>query len=229
MRSHRSALLLVQSVVVAGTLMTVGCGGGPTRVKGPTKLGEANAAAKIANELDAGRSLTSLPLRETTPEGLWDGIATQTFRITGGFYENESFAVTDAEAVQLGSGYGGPGIVFTLVEDLDGDGNVDLGYITGSGTGVKRYNIGVLDRPGYVPANTATKRPAVAAPLRQRGVDFEYRDPVELRVTGGRIEVRDPARQVLLGTLRLSEDSATFEPARGLPLHVRRRFLRPQL
>lgn len=229
MRSSRAVSLVTRLAAGMALLGAVGCAGPSASEQGPTRLPETIAVERVANALNANRSLTSVPLRETTPEGLWEGIATQTFRITDDFYEDESFALTNTETVQLGSGYGGPGIVFTLVEDLDGDGKVDLGYVTGSGSGVKRYNIGVLDRPGYSPANSETNQPAVTASLRQRGVDFEYRDPVELRVTGGRVEVYDPARRVLLGTLRLTDDAAVFEPARDLPLHVRRRFLRPQL
>lgn len=224
------ALRVAPAVGLLAALAVGGCATGKKQVEPPTKVAPAAAEARVADLLGADRSLVSVRLKETTPPELWRSVRVQTFEVQGDLYAGESFAVTTQDAAQLGSGYGGPGVTFTLVEDLDGDGLADLGYVTGGGTGVTRYTVGVVDRPGYTMLADGTLDPAAPrSPLRRRGVDFEYRDPVVLRLNGGRLEVRDPARQVLLGVIRLAASSATFEPNRDLPPFVRRRFVRPTL
>ncbi len=106
-----------------------------------------------------------MPLEETTPDGLFDEMGVQTFRVRDEpdeLYAFETFAVTDEEVVPVGSGAGGPGITAFTIADADGDGRADLLYVSGSGRSIKSYDAGSIDRPGF------TKYDRLNAPLRDR-------------------------------------------------------------
>ena len=191
----------------------------------PTRIDAAVASRRVeqyARQKDPSLSAyTRFPVEETTPAALWDAMYAQTFRVSDDLYQFESFAVTDRDTALLGAGSRGPGLVAGKVGDLDADGRPDYTFATGSGSGNKRYEIGVLDRTGD----------PKTGPLRQRVARFSYRDPVSFsdHHDGGGYDVRDDARGVTLGVLRGDGDALRFAPADDLPRNVRERFIEPRV
>ena len=202
------------------------------------RLAPAAAAAAIRPLADGDLAA----VRETTPPGLFERLAVQTFQVSDGPGEFETYAlapppggVGEAQVVRLGTAFGGPGITGYFPADVDRNGEPDLAYAYGSGqyASAKRYNVGLLDRPGYRPPDPAALDPTTLpapARLRSRDLDFAYRDPISLRagegVDGGRVEVWDQARGVRLGTLSAAPGGRpTFDLAPDLPPHVRKRLL----
>ena len=202
------------------------------------RLGPAAAANAIRPLADGDLNA----VRETTPPGLFERLAVQTFQVSDGPGEFETYAlapppggVGEAQAVRLGTAFGGPGVTGYFPADVDRNGEPDLAFAYGSGqyASAKRYNVGLLDRPGYRPPNPAALDPTTLpapAQVRSRDVDFAYRDPIALRGDrGGRVEVWDEARGVRLGTLRAAPGGRpAFDLAPDLPPHVRKRLLSPR-
>ena len=190
----------------------------------PTRLDAGTASRRVeqyARQKDPSLSAyTRFPVEETTPPGLWEKMYAQTFRVSDDLYEFETFAVTDRDTALLGAGYKGPGLVAGKVGDLDGDGRADYTFATGSGSGNKRFEIGVIDRTGD----------PKTGPLRQRAAPFRYRDRVSFADrAGGGYDVRDDARGVTLGVLRDENGNLSFAPADNLPRGARERFIEPHL
>ena len=232
----RLAPLLFAALLV-GCVALVGCAAGDPEPAplGPFRVDDAEAADRIGRVLAAdrlgGEQAVVPRLRETTPPGLFDAIAVQTFQVVSGPDRYETFAVTRDEIARLGTGLGGPGVMEFRPSDADADGEPDVAFLYGSGSRQKRYNLGLLDRPGYRPPDPASLDPATLpapARLRVRDVDFSYRDPVVLRDDAGRLAVVDPARGVTLGVLRSRGGDLAFETADDLPRYVRQRLLSPR-
>jgi hypothetical protein len=228
----RLAVCLLAAAVVGGCASNE-----PKPLPPPEPVSVDDARRKVAaaarQDGPAGDAFASYPIQETTPPRLFDELGVQTFRVTGGPAEYETFAVTDEQVLRLGSGFGGPGITAFSFEDADGDGAGDLLWAVGSGTGIKQYGVGLVDRPGFRPYD-ANDPPFEAdptpRPLRERKVALRYRDAVELRRNdAGQMEVWDSGRKVRLGRLRVIGDMATFEAESDLPPEVRRRFLEPRM
>lgn len=159
-------------------------------------------------------------VRETTPKGLFEALATQTFRLQSGDRANDTWAVTTTgEAASLGTGYGGPGIVAFHLGDIDANGAPDLAYASGSGSGIIRYEVGIYDRPGD---------PLRAAP-RTRRVPLSYRNPLTFRSAAGGLEVWDAHRNQKVGLITAAGEELRFTPATPLPQGVRERLLEPRL
>ena len=223
---------------VIAASVAAGCASKPKpEALGPQKLGDAEASRRIESSVRQGNPTLSpevaFPAAETTPPGLWDGMRAQTFRVSDDLYKGESFALTADDAAVLGAAYGGPGIVATHVGDLDGNGQTDLTFASGSGSPTLRFEINNLDRPYPAPPppppTVAGSKPEPVGPLRQRRAPFSYRDPVTFADAEGGLSVRDDARGVVLGTLRDVGGRLTFEPAADLPRNVRERFIEPRL
>ncbi|MEM1011024.1 MAG: hypothetical protein AAGI46_02245 [Planctomycetota bacterium] len=228
-------------VLVAGLASLVGlagCSSEPDVAPPPTPQSVEGARARLITQLEdqGGGTLFLLPLEETTPDGVFENLGLQTFRVKdepGEVFAYETFAVTSDDAIQVGSGSGGPGITSFTLADADGDGELDLVYVTGSGRGIKSYDAGAIDRPGFVPYDPANPpladQPVARTPLRSRPVALGYRDPIELRpvASGNGFDVWDPGRRVRLGRLVFREESADFVVADGLPRNVQQRFLSP--
>jgi hypothetical protein len=224
------------AAVLAGLLLSIvaGCASEPPPLDlRPVPVSPAQAAPRVAGALPERIDGTAVPpptLRETTPPGVFEVLSVQTFQVTDGLYEFETFAVTEEEVIQIGTGFGGPGIIAFRPVDADDDGNPDLAYAFGSGQSIKRFGVALLDRPGYRPprvgefADPAT-RPAPPA-MRVREIDFFYRDPIELRGGDGAIEVWDPARNTRLGRLVGRGGRMTMEVEPDLPRFVRQRIQR---
>ena len=227
------ALLSVATFFAGGA---VGCTGGPSAADlAPQRQSLSAAQPRIAADLERKRptavSFVTVPVVETTPDGLWEAMAVQTFNVTGDMHQYESFAVTEGDVEQLGSGFGGPGIIEYQLVDADRDGTRELAFVVGSGTGVKRYTVGLLDRPQYEPvdpANPPATKPA-PAPMRQRAVRVSYRDPLTLKETAAGVEVWDPARQTRIGRITGGGGAVRFEPEANLPRIVRQRVLEPRM
>ena len=216
--------LLVRLIAASGVVVVaLSCqSSGSRTAKAPLPLSTTAAAALIEQSL-AERSITTAPaepiaLRETTPDALFGALHTQTFRVTEGTYANDTFAVTEQAAVPLGTGFGGPGIVDAHVGDADSDGQPDLTFAYGSGSGIKRFEIGVYDRPGD----------GIRGEPRTRRVGFSYRDPVRFETADQRLEVWDNNRNLKLGDIVASGDRLIFRAKADLPRVVRERMLEPQ-
>ena len=231
------AMLRPLQISLLGLAVTlVGCASGPEPVAAPARLTPEQAQPVVVERLQASSAglppRFELPLEETTPDGLFDAMAMQTFRVNGGLYQDETYAVAEGSVARVGTGLGGPGIVSMQLADADGDGNVDLLYISGSGRGVKTYTVGAVDRPGYEPydpANPSLTRQA--APIRVRDPQIQYRYPIELRpaTNGEGFDLYDQGRDFRLGRLLFRGGRAEFLPANNLPLGVKRRFIQPRL
>ena len=230
---QRTVLRLAAGVVAAGLLS--GCGGS-SRVEMPARMTSGTASAKvnafIARDTPTASDLTGLQLEETTPDGAFEKLGVQTFRVTEDLYQFETFAVTPTETIKIGSGLDGPGITEMRLTDLDGNDGPDLVFTSGTGRGNKQYSVGVLDRPGYEPAPDPEAPATSPVPLRVRNVRLTYRDPLRFEQPGKLVEVWDDQRNVKLGTLRLSgdqRDSIVFVADAEIPAHIRRRFLEPRM
>ncbi|MEL7239745.1 MAG: hypothetical protein AAGK78_12870 [Planctomycetota bacterium] len=192
------------------------------------------AAAKVSGSIQQrtpnASAVAGLRLEETTPAGLYEALGVQTFQVSDGLYQFETYAVTGDDTRQLGTAIDGPGMTDMLLADADGNGQPDLSFAVGGGRGLKQYTVGVVDRPGYVAETEAVTRPNLK--LRVREAPLIYRDPIDLREEGGLVEVWDQKRAVRLGTLRVSADALRrieFVPAPDLEPKVRRRFLQPRV
>ncbi len=230
----RARLLLL--LIVGG--FTFGCAKEPAPPRAPRPLTVDQARAKMVEAVrdQGGGTLFLMPVEETTPAGVFDEMGVQTFRVLDEPDEPfafETFAVTDEEVVQVGSGLGGPGITSMTMTDVDGDGRPDLLYVAGSGRRIKSFNAGAVDRPGFEKFDPT--RPVVEGevqqprPLRRRDVALDYRDPIELRQSPSGLEVWDSGRNVKLGVLEMRDDGANFVAADDLPTAVKRRFKSPRM
>lgn len=187
----------------------------PTRVTLPvasSRIGQA-----IPNMI-AGDDQTPA-VRETTPQGLFEALATQTFRVEEGIGANDTFAVTADEAVALGTGYGGPGIVAFHLGDVDGNGTPDLAYAFGSGSGIIRFEVGIYDRPDD----------PLRGQARTRRVPLSYRNPLQFREVDAGLEVWDANRNEKIGLISAAGDELRFVLTAPLPQGVRERLLEPRL
>jgi hypothetical protein len=186
----------------------------------PARVTPPIAASRIGQALpDAVAARDRTPaVRETTPAGLFDALATQTFRVEDGVRANDTFAVTADEAVSLGTGYGGPGIVAFHLGDIDGNGAPDLAYAYGSGSGITRFEVGIYDRPGD----------PLRGQVRTRRVPLSYRNPLRFQEVEGGLEVWDTHRNEKVGLITAAGDDLRFVPVIPLPQGVRERLLEPR-
>ena len=218
--------------------LVAGCASEPAVVEGPRPLTTEAARQRLVEAMRAegGGTLFQMPIEETTPDGVYEKLGVQTFRVRdepGELYAYETFAVTDEEVTQVGSGLGGPGVTKFTMADADGDGRVDLLYVAGGGKRFKSFNAGAVDRPDFEPFDPAVPAapaaPMTPRPLRKRDAALDYRDPIELRQAADGLDVWDPARDVRLGRLVMRADGADFVAADDLPPAVRRRFVSPPM
>lgn len=189
----------------------------------PQRLSESTASLRI-ERFERSRQPTlspsvSFPVVESTPPGVWEALYLQTFRVTDGLFEYETYALTLDEVAQLGAGLRGPGVVDFALGDVDRDDEPDLAFASGSRSGLTRFGIGVIDRPVD----------NVRGALRQRRVPFSYRDPVRFGQSERGLEVWDVNRDIRLGRLVPAGARVRFMPESDLPRSVRERFLEPRL
>lgn len=203
--------------------LSAGCAAsGDNRAARPKRVSPDTASAQIAKAQPPSGSRAGDALRviESTPDGLFESLATQTFRLQTGINANDTYAVTADQAVQLGTGYDGPGIIGFHLGDIDRNGEPDVAYAFGSGSGVTRYEVGVYDRPGD----------ALRGQSRTRRVPLSYRNPLRFEESDDGLEVWDQPRDELLGLIRAdSSGELRFTPATPLSRGVRDRLLEPRL
>lgn len=199
----------------------------------PTRASPVSAAREIQSfERVRSPGLAQLdppPVTETTPEGLWEAMRAQTFRVDEGLFAGETYAVAGGSVVRLGAAYQGPGVIATHLGDADFDGEPDLAYAAGARSGLMRYGIGLVDRPGYQDPPPGAPPPADPADLRHRTIAFTYRDPVRFQASEVGLEVWDEMKNVRLGRLVAVGEQIRFLPDAELPRNVRERFLEPRL
>ena len=221
-------------LLLSAALLLAGCAGSkaprqllPSRVHASSASREIQAFERVRSPGLA--QLEAPPVTETTPDGLWEAMRAQTFRVEEGLFAGESYAVARDSVVRLGAAYQGPGVIAMHLGDADFDGRPDLAYAAGSRSGIMRYGIGLVDRPGYEDPAPGEPLPADPADLRHRAIAFTYRDPVRFESSAVGLEVWDELKNIRLGRLVAVGEQIRFLPDAELPRNVRERFLEPRM
>jgi len=156
---------LAMAALAAATL-AAGCASEPEAPVAPSPMPSGEAQRRIVQEMRAQgvEAIYQFPLVETTPTRAFEEMGIQTFKVRdepGELYAFETFAVTDEEVRQVGSGLEGPGIESLTIADADGDAKPDLLWVAGGGRNFKTYGVGALDRPGFEPFDPMKPPPAL--------------------------------------------------------------------
>jgi hypothetical protein len=175
----------------------------------------------------------ALAFEEVPDEMVWKELQGQVFRVTEGFFKNESFLLLPDRVIQLGEAIGGQGLTSLVVADLDQDGQSELffSYTAGLGPGI---GSGIQTRVGMVEPGADVLRVIEAdmAYLGTAAIRLEASNDISLNI----VET-DDANQLLryldrLGNLSIESKKSgeslivNFNP--DLPPEIRENILTRQ-
>jgi hypothetical protein len=170
-----------------------------------------------------------LKLEEISMENqLTEQMGVKLFRVVEGPLENETFLILgDTQAIRLGEAEGGQGVSSLALSDLDGDGQSELYFTYGFGSGIHQSHLAV-----YAPVYDAqgTFQAAVYF-LGDLSLFSEEPGQVGVRAVEGNPETLTIKCLDTLGTLSLEQIDGQvqlmFNQAEGLPGDVQEMIVYP--
>ena len=158
-----------------------------------------------------------LNLTELTTSPVWESLQGQVFQSRSSF---RTWFVKDETVVEIGDGWGGPGVYDIVVADIHGSGTPQIIAAYGTGSGFTTYHVEVLelsDPPTRYGSGVNSLTPLYLRPATNGGV-------LVLTSRAGRSE-----RSIVLGNLfldtSLTEPIVALRTRSGLPRWVRRALL----
>jgi hypothetical protein len=85
------------------------------------------------------------PLKDITPEPVWQRLGAQVFAVTDGVQRHETFVIRRRQVSRIGRSFGGKGVRSMVVADPGGDGRDKLIFAYAWGSGEHRSQVAVLD------------------------------------------------------------------------------------